>query len=84
MAFGEVLVGIALILGLFAGAAAFFGAFMNFNFLLAGTVSTNPILLVLAIGILAAWRTAGYIGLDRWVLPVVAQKQESVPSSVHS
>jgi thiosulfate dehydrogenase [quinone] large subunit len=47
VAFGEVLVGIGLILGALTGIAAFFGIFMNFNYLLAGTVSTNPILLAL-------------------------------------
>ncbi len=46
--FGEVLVGIALILGIFTGIAAFFGSFMNMNYLLAGTVSTNPILFAIA------------------------------------
>jgi thiosulfate dehydrogenase [quinone] large subunit len=43
VAWGEVAVGVALILGLFTGIAAFFGSFMNVNYLLAGTVSTNPI-----------------------------------------
>ncbi|MEX2515224.1 MAG: DoxX family membrane protein [Candidatus Paceibacterota bacterium] len=68
IAYGEVLVGVALIVGLFVGIAAFFGIFMNANFLLAGTVSSNPVLFILTLGILMAWRVAGYIGLDRWVL----------------
>ena len=38
---GEVLVGVGLIIGLFTGVAAFFGFFMNLNFMLAGTVSIN-------------------------------------------
>jgi len=68
---GEVLVGIALILGIFTGIAAFFGGFMNMNYLLAGTVSINPILLALAATLVLAWRTAGWWGLDRWVLPAL-------------
>lgn len=68
---GEILVGIALILGLFTGIAAFFGSFMNVNYLLAGTVSTNPILFILATWLVLAWKTAGWIGLDRWVLPML-------------
>jgi thiosulfate dehydrogenase [quinone] large subunit len=68
---GEILVGIALILGLFTGIAAFFGAFMNMNYLLAGTVSSNPILLAIAILLVLAWKTAGWWGLDRWVLPAL-------------
>jgi thiosulfate dehydrogenase (quinone) large subunit len=68
VAIGETLVGIALILGLFTGIAAFFGGFMNVNYLLAGTVSTNPLLFVFATWLVLAWKTAGWIGLDRWAL----------------
>jgi thiosulfate dehydrogenase (quinone) large subunit len=66
---GEILVGAALILGIFTGIAAFFGGFMNVNYLMAGTVSTNPLLFVFATWLGLAWKTAGWIGLDRWVLP---------------
>jgi thiosulfate dehydrogenase [quinone] large subunit len=68
VAFGETLVGVGLILGVFTGIAAFFGFFMNMNYLLAGSVSINPILLFLSIFIILAWKTAGWWGLDRWVL----------------
>ena len=68
VSFGETLVGIALILGLFTGIAAFFGSFMNVNYLLAGTVSTNPVLFVIATWLVLAWKIAGWWGLDRWVL----------------
>ncbi|MCL5998548.1 MAG: DoxX family membrane protein [Chloroflexi bacterium] len=71
VAFGELLVGIALILGIFTGIAAFFGAFMNANYLFAGTVSTNPLLLIVAMLLVLAWKTAGWWGLDRWVLPAL-------------
>ena len=46
--YGELLVGAALILGLFTSLAAFFGGVMNASYLLAGTVSTNPVLFILA------------------------------------
>ncbi len=68
---GELLVGAALILGLFTGIASFFGLFMNMNYLLAGAVSTNPLLLVAAILLAIAWKTAGWWGLDRWLLPAL-------------
>ncbi|MHB8617987.1 MAG: DoxX family protein [Chloroflexota bacterium] len=71
IAYGEVLVGLGLIVGLFAGIAAFFGGLMNANYLLAGTVSTNPWLFILATWLVLAWRVAGYIGLDRFILPAV-------------
>ncbi len=71
IAWGEFLVGIALILGIFTGIAAFFGGFMNMNYLLAGAVSTNPILLFIAFLLVLAWKTAGWWGLDRWILPAL-------------
>lgn len=73
IAFAEFAVGVALILGLFTTLAAFGGALMNLNFMLAGTTSTNPILYTLAILLLAAGANAGLIGLDRWVRPYIQQ-----------
>jgi thiosulfate dehydrogenase [quinone] large subunit len=70
IAYGELAIGIALILGAFTGFAAITGAFVNFNFMLAGTASTNPVLFLLAILLLLAWKVAGYIGMDRWLLPM--------------
>jgi thiosulfate dehydrogenase [quinone] large subunit len=49
IAYGEVLIGIALIVGAFVGIAAFFGAFLNWNFVMAGAASTNAVLFTLAI-----------------------------------
>ncbi|MGA4721229.1 DoxX family membrane protein [Fictibacillus nanhaiensis] len=67
---GELLVGLALLLGIFTTFSALMGAIMNFAFLFSGTVSTNPQMLLLTIFILVAGRNASrWIGLDRWVLP---------------
>ncbi len=66
---GELLIGVALILGAFVGIAAFAGGFMNWNFMMAGTASTNPVLFTLSIILILAWKTAGWWGLDRWLLP---------------
>jgi thiosulfate dehydrogenase (quinone) large subunit len=71
IAAGEVLIAVALILGLFTGIAAFFGGFMNWNFMMAGSASSNPWLFVLSIGLILAWKTAGYYGADRLVLPLL-------------
>ncbi|HEY4505657.1 MAG TPA: DoxX family membrane protein [Candidatus Paceibacterota bacterium] len=64
VAYGELLVGLGLIFGALTFLSAFFGFFMNINYLLAGTVSSNPILLILALLIMLAHKTAGWIGLD--------------------
>ncbi len=67
--YGEILVGIGLIVGALTGFAAFFGAFMNMSYLLAGSASTNPVMFALAIGVIMAWKVAGYYGVDRVLLP---------------
>jgi thiosulfate dehydrogenase (quinone) large subunit len=69
--YGELAVGIALILGVATGIAAFAGAFMNFNYLFAGAVSINPILLLIELFLILAWRNAGWLGIDRWLLPAL-------------
>jgi thiosulfate dehydrogenase [quinone] large subunit len=69
--FGEIAVGLGLIFGVLTGIAAFFGVAMNFNYLLAGTVSINPLLGVLALFVLLAWRVAGFYGVDRYLLPML-------------
>jgi thiosulfate dehydrogenase [quinone] large subunit len=71
VAFGELAVGIALVLGAFTGIAAFFGAFMNWNYMMAGSASTNPLLFVAAIALILAWKVAGYLGLDFFLLDLL-------------
>ncbi len=69
VAFGEVLIGAALIAGFLTGITAFLGGLMNASFLLAGTLSSNPTMFFLATWLVLAWRVAGYYGLDYFVLP---------------
>jgi thiosulfate dehydrogenase [quinone] large subunit len=80
--FGELAVGIGLILGAFVGLAAAGGLLMNLAFLLAGTTSTNPVLAILGVLLILAWKNAGYIGLDRYLLPLLGTpwQQRHVPT----
>lgn len=78
VAFGEVLVGISLILGLLTTVGLVAGALMNLNFLLAGTTSTNPTMYTGAILLLIAGANAYYLGLDRFVLPYIAPKLRKI------
>ncbi len=66
---GEFLVGLGLIVGCLTATAAFFGLMMNFMFVFAGTVSTNPWLMLLGVIVLAAGANGGKFGLDHFVLP---------------
>lgn len=71
---GEVLVGIALILGLFTTFASLMGAVMNFAFLFSGTISINPQMLLLTLFVLVAGRNAGRYGLDYYINPYLSKK----------
>lgn len=75
VAYGELLVGIALILGAFTTIALLAGIFMNFNYLLAGTVSSNPVYLIEQLLLLFAGSAAFYWGLDRWLLPMINERR---------
>lgn len=66
---GEFLVGVGLLLGCLTTAAMFFGMLMNFMFMFAGTVSTNPWFILLGTIILVAGANAGKFGADYYVLP---------------
>jgi thiosulfate dehydrogenase [quinone] large subunit len=90
VAYGELLIGIALILGLFTGIAAFFGGFMNWNFIMAGAASTNGMLFFIAVLLILAWKTAGYLGVDYYLLPYLGTpwtgkrvETERVPATAH-
>ena len=72
VAVSELLFGIALIAGIFVGATAFFSGFMNWNFIMAGSASVNGVFFGLAVLLVLAWKIAGYIGLDYFLLPRVA------------
>jgi thiosulfate dehydrogenase [quinone] large subunit len=78
VAFGETAVGLGLIFGAFVGIAAVSGAFMNLNFMLSGSVSSNPVLLILGFLLVLAWKTAGFIGFDRYLLPLVGTPWKGV------
>ena len=47
---------------------------MNFAFLMAGTISSNPWDILLAIFIAVAGYNAGKFGLDRFIIPIIGEK----------
>ena len=80
--YGELFIGMGLIFGTLTTAATFFAMGLNFNYLLAGMISTNPLLLFLELIILVAGFNAGKIGLDRWVIPFMREKLPFLKKSV--
>jgi thiosulfate dehydrogenase [quinone] large subunit len=69
VAIGELVIGVALIVGAFVGIAAFLGAVLNFSFVFAGSAGVNPAMILIAGLLILAWRNAGWYGLDRFLLP---------------
>jgi thiosulfate dehydrogenase [quinone] large subunit len=80
VAYGEMLIGIALILGAFTGIAAFFSCFMNWNFMMAGSASTNPMLFTIAVFLILAWKVSGYVGADFFLLRLIGTPWQGVPA----
>lgn len=68
VAMGELVIGIAFILGLYTGIAALLGLILNTSYGLSGSAGVNPMFVLAEIGLVLSWRNAGYIGLDRFVL----------------
>ena len=69
-AVGQTLAGIALILGVLTGLAALTGACLGAGVSANAATWTMPLVAV-AVGLVLAWKTAGWIGLDRWLLPAL-------------
>jgi len=81
VAISEFTIGVLLLVGAFVGVAAFFGAVLNWNFIMAGSASVNGIMFAATVFIILAWKTAGYIGLDRYLLPRLGTPWRPVSNS---
>lgn len=73
VAWGELFVGLGLILGALTVPALVAGGFMNLNFLWAGTISVNPTLLLVTAVLLLTAKSAAYFGADRFFIPAVRE-----------
>jgi len=71
IAIGETAIGVALILGIFTGVAAFSAGLLSTSFGLAGVAGVNPAFFVIEVFLVLAWRNSGHYGLDRYVLPAL-------------
>jgi thiosulfate dehydrogenase [quinone] large subunit len=66
---GEILVGLALIVGFLTIFSATMGALMNFAFLMSGSTSTNPNLFALSFVIVLVGSATYYYGVDYFLMP---------------
>jgi thiosulfate dehydrogenase (quinone) large subunit len=65
----ELAVGIGLLLGCLTGAAAAGGVALNIMYITGGSAGPNGIFILLGVLLIAAWRVAGYLGADYFLLP---------------
>jgi thiosulfate dehydrogenase [quinone] large subunit len=70
-----------MLVGLLTGFAGFGAVFLSGNFVLAGALGSNPALIMLGALIALAWRNAGWIGLDRFLLPWVQARTAPRPAA---
>lgn len=69
VSWGEFLIGLGLILGLFTKAALLAAAFMNLNFMLAGATYINPLLYTIEIILLMMGPATYRYGIDYFMKP---------------
>jgi len=65
----EIVIGLAILLGFFTGAAAAAGLSLNIVYMFSGSSGVNPMYAILSVLLVLAWRNAGWFGLDRLALP---------------
>ena len=56
--------------------AAFLAGLLTMSFGLAGVAGVNPVFFLFEVLLILAWRNAGAIGLDRFLLPAVGTPWE--------
>jgi len=52
---------------------------MNFAYMLAGSASINPVLALIEVALILAWKNAGYFGLDFFLLRKLGPRAVPVP-----
>jgi thiosulfate dehydrogenase [quinone] large subunit len=74
--FSELAVGAGLLLGCLTGIAAAGAVALNFLYITGGSAGVNGVFIVLGVLLIAAWRVAGYFGVDYFLLPLLGTPWE--------
>ncbi|WP_086428673.1 DoxX family membrane protein [Staphylococcus cornubiensis] len=74
----EIIAGLLLILGLFTPVGALIGLVLNFLFLFAGTVSVNPLYILIGFFIFVGGYNSGFFGVDRFLKSLLSKKFFSI------
>ena len=69
--FSELAVGAGLLLGAFTGIAAFGAVALNIIYITSGSAGPNGVFILLGVLLIVAWRVAGYLGADYFILPAL-------------
>jgi thiosulfate dehydrogenase (quinone) large subunit len=75
----ELAIGLCLLVGAFTGIAAAVGIVMNSGYALAGSIGLDPLMILLEVLLVVAWRTAGWVGVDRRLLPALGTPWQRGP-----
>ena len=59
---------------MFTGIFAFLGLLLNFSFVFSGSAGVNPAFMLVGLLLVLTWWNAGWIGLDRFLLPGRARR----------
>ena len=68
---GLILCGVALMLGILTGPAAFAGGSLSAGFWAGAGPGGAALLFAAVVWLMLAWKIAGWLGFDRWLLPLL-------------
>ena len=79
IAFAELAAGIGLAFGFLTPLAAGGALLMNLTYMLSGTAGVNPVYALVAVVVLATWRSSGWIGVDGLIAGARQRRRQQRP-----
>jgi thiosulfate dehydrogenase [quinone] large subunit len=82
VAFGELAIGLGLVVGFLTRTAAIASLLLLFTYVMSGTAGVNGFYALCAIIVLATWRTSTWIGLDGLLAGFRQRRRNAVPAEI--